>query len=261
MTLQSFSADPAPEGDCSGGLGERLRALLAGGRAEAGALAGVVLALSPTGADAAEFERSRIELAFLGGGSWASNDISRLPFWADLVARERAATPFNQPTAFAYANGVGELVVNRDPRALLAEVNERINAAPFVADSANWGRNDYWASTREFSQRGGDCEDFASAKYFALRALGFPADALRIVIVVNEAKQARHAVLMVQLADEVLVLDNLYANVMPTFALAHYRPLLAMNENTWQLAAPALRRARTTYARNAAAPGQQAEAG
>ncbi len=248
-------------GGCSGGLSERFLALLAGGRAEAGALAGVVLALSPTGANGAELERSRLELAFLGGGSWASNDISRLPFWADLVARERASRPFDLPTAFARSNIAGELFVSRDPRALLAEVNERINAVPYVADGANWGRSDYWASTREFSERGGDCEDFASAKYFALRALGFPADAMRIVIVVNEAKQARHAVLMVQLADEVVVLDNLYANLMPTFALAHYRPLLAMNENIWQLAAPALRRARTTNALNAAPLSQQAEAG
>ena len=45
-----------------------------------------------------------------------------------------------------------------------------------------WGVMDYWETPAEFFQKSGDCEDFAIAKYFALRDLGFPASQMRIVV-------------------------------------------------------------------------------
>ena len=37
-----------------------------------------------------------------------------------------------------------------------------------------------WMTLFEFVKRGGDCEDYATAKYFLLRQLGVPADDMRI---------------------------------------------------------------------------------
>ena len=51
----------------------------------------------------------------------------------------------------------------------------------------------------EFLHRGGDCEDYALAKYLALRALGFAAADLRIVALSDAARGLHHAVLTVRL--------------------------------------------------------------
>ena len=55
----------------------------------------------------------------------------------------------------------------------LAAVNDYVNRVRYRDDRVNWGLRDYWAAPREFFARGGDCEDFAIAKYLSLRALGF----------------------------------------------------------------------------------------
>lgn len=208
----------------------------------------MTLAFAPAVAHSAELGPSRLEQAFFGGASASSHDISRLPFWANIVERQEPLTP--EPAKSPKSGATRERGYLRDPRSVLAEVNQRINATPFVTDRTNWSASDYWASPREFAERGGDCEDFAVAKYFELRALGFSADALRVVVVVDDVRQVRHAVLMVELAGEVMVLDNLYDNVMPASSMSHYRPLMAMNETSWQLAAPALRQAPTTARNN-----------
>ena len=49
----------------------------------------------------------------------------------------------------------------------------------------------------DFFTRGGDCEDFAIAKYTALRALGVPEERLRVAIVHDDEKNLPHAILVV----------------------------------------------------------------
>ncbi|MEN9480461.1 MAG: hypothetical protein RLZZ298_1856 [Pseudomonadota bacterium] len=59
--------------------------------------------------------------------------------------------------------------------------NQRIR---FESDALLWGQSDYWATPLETLSMGrGDCEDFAIAKYFALKKLGVPAERLRLVYV------------------------------------------------------------------------------
>lgn len=63
-------------------------------------------------------------------------------------------------------------------------VNDFFNKVTYKRDQAHWKVNDYWASPFEFLGTGaGDCEDYAIAKYFALRQLGIPDDNLRITYV------------------------------------------------------------------------------
>jgi predicted transglutaminase-like cysteine proteinase len=59
-------------------------------------------------------------------------------------------------------------------------VNRYVNAVAYRSDLANWGQDDRWVGPGEFFARGGDCEDYAIAKYFALRSLGISKDDLRI---------------------------------------------------------------------------------
>ncbi|MCB1557167.1 MAG: transglutaminase-like cysteine peptidase, partial [Alphaproteobacteria bacterium] len=66
---------------------------------------------------------------------------------------------------------------------MAAGVNDLVNAERYITDNRNWGQTDYWATPIEFFTRGGDCEDFAIAKYVSLRALGVPDERLRVAIV------------------------------------------------------------------------------
>ena len=55
----------------------------------------------------------------------------------------------------------------------LQQVNDFFNQVQFISDEIHWQKKDYWATPIEFlSTNGGDCEDFALAKYFTLRELG-----------------------------------------------------------------------------------------
>jgi predicted transglutaminase-like cysteine proteinase len=76
-------------------------------------------------------------------------------------------------------------------------VNSSFNSFAYRSDRALWKRPDYWASPVEFlDQRAGDCEDFAIAKYFALRALGIPDDQILIAHVFDLTVNASHLILL-----------------------------------------------------------------
>jgi predicted transglutaminase-like cysteine proteinase len=59
----------------------------------------------------------------------------------------------------------------------------------------------HWSTLLEFLKRGGDCEDYAVAKYFLLRELGFPAEDLRVLVTYEKSARDYHAVLAVRRDD------------------------------------------------------------
>ena len=66
----------------------------------------------------------------------------------------------------------------------LKYVNDYFNNIKYIRDIKHWNQNDYWASPLEFfGTAGGDCEDYAIAKYFALLKVGIPQKKLRIAYV------------------------------------------------------------------------------
>ncbi|MEM8767793.1 MAG: transglutaminase-like cysteine peptidase [Pseudomonadota bacterium] len=65
-----------------------------------------------------------------------------------------------------------------------------------------------WATVEEFMRRGGDCEDYATTKYYLLRRLGFDAEQLRVVVTWDRSARGYHAVLAVHHAGEVLLLES-----------------------------------------------------
>jgi predicted transglutaminase-like cysteine proteinase len=118
-----------------------------------------------------------------------------------------------------------------------------VNRQPYRTDLATFGVSDHWATPLEFFADGGDCEDYAIAKYVSLRRLGFEAERLRIVVLEDRRRQVPHAVLTVMTASGWLVLDNLAPQPMPLAAVSHYAPYYAVNElHRWDYASAGSRR-------------------
>ncbi len=120
-------------------------------------------------------------------------------------------------------------------RAQLEEVNAHLNRHRYILDIVNYGVQDYWATPREFAIKDGDCEDFAIAKYFTLRKLGWKVSDLRVVVLQDLNLNIAHAILVAYLDGEVYVLDNQLHNVVPASVILHYRPYYSINEDAWWL--------------------------
>ena len=149
----------------------------------------------------------------------------------DRFARD-LADPAN-PDVEAWRRFVAALPAAEDAPSLLQAVNTAVNARRYVTDPVNWGQGDYWASPLEFLRRSGDCEDFAVAKYAALRQLGVPADAMRVVVLDDLELGITHAILAVRADAEFYILDNQRKDVLPAAAIPHYQPIYAVNEQGW----------------------------
>lgn len=109
-------------------------------------------------------------------------------------------------------------------------VNRFFNQWPYKTDLMVWGVEDYWATPCEFVLKSGDCEDYAIAKYFALKELGVPVKTMRIAAVNDTIRGAGHAVLVLFLEKDAYVLDNLTNMVLSHEKLKHYRPVYTVNE-------------------------------
>ena len=119
--------------------------------------------------------------------------------------------------------------------AMAQKVNTYINANKYITDDKVWGKSDYWATPIEFFKRGGDCEDFAIAKYASLRALGVPEERLRLAIVHDKQKNIPHAVLIVYTERGAMVLDNQNKSMKASSAVSRYRPIFSINRTSWWL--------------------------
>jgi len=89
-----------------------------------------------------------------------------------------------------------------------------------------------WSTVEEFMRRGGDCEDFATTKYYLLRRLGFRTDQLRVVVTWDRGARGYHAILAVKLdeADTVLLLES--DNTIRRGSRHRYRFIYSINEES-----------------------------
>jgi predicted transglutaminase-like cysteine proteinase len=113
----------------------------------------------------------------------------------------------------------------------IAEVNRSINLSiRAVSDMDQYGTRDLWATPlMTFSSGAGDCEDYAIAKYAALRELGYSDEELRIVIVHDNAAAEDHAVAAVRYEGRWLVLDNKTLDVRDDEAAVALNPLFMID--------------------------------
>lgn len=116
--------------------------------------------------------------------------------------------------------------------ARLQAVNDFFNQLLFVDDIIHWKKSDYWATPVEFlATEGGDCEDFAIAKYFTLLELGVPESRLQITYVKALRLNQAHMVLAYYAnpAADPLVLDNLVPDVLPGSSRDDLVPVYSFN--------------------------------
>ncbi|MGJ4926745.1 transglutaminase-like cysteine peptidase [Bradyrhizobium sp. HKCCYLS2038] len=120
----------------------------------------------------------------------------------------------------------------RDGRARLGEINRAINLAiRATSDSAEYGEMDVWSSPLQtFEHRAGDCEDYAIAKFVALRLAGVAADDLRIVILRDAIRGEDHAVTAARLDGRWLMLDNQRMALVQDSDARQIRPLFVFDE-------------------------------
>lgn len=135
----------------------------------------------------------------------------RLIAWEDLIRQDRSSSELDK----------------------LKKVNNFFNSRiRFVNDNDVWGVQDYWATPIEFiCKSAGDCEDFAIAKYFTLKAMGIPDERLKITYVKALQYNIHHMVLTYYSDPEAepLVLDNLVDSINPASKRTDLAPIFSFN--------------------------------
>ncbi len=131
-----------------------------------------------------------------------------------------------------------ELLKPLDLRAKLTAVNDLVNRYPYTPSSANWNQPNYWETPFEFLHKSGQCQDYAITKFMLLRAAGVPNDLMRVVVLRDMRLGLDHAVAVVYVDGEALMLDNQIAAVTPVAGIHHYQPYYSINETGWWLHEP-----------------------
>lgn len=184
-------------------------------------------------------------ISFLATPAWAAEppafglrekygrDIGVFYKWTDALARMDA--DWNVPRVFIQHPELAGL----DFIHQVFAVNNIVNGYPDVSDDDNWGKSDYWETPNEFFVRGGDCEDYAIAKYAWLRYLGVPDSRLRIAMVYDRLKQAEHMILVAYTeSGQPLYLDSQLKDARTRNDFARYWPLYSINREGWWIVQP-----------------------
>ena len=164
-----------------------------------------------------------------------SDDISAFKKWTSMQSRydDQVNSVMSKAPRVRLWQAALQNLKDKPKFEQITEVNNFFNNVKYIEDIDNYKKSDYWATPIEFLSRGGDCEDFAIAKYVSLLALGFKQDQLRISIVYDETKNLHHAVLMAYLEEGVFVLDNQNKKVANIQAVTNYKPIFSINSSSW----------------------------
>ena len=101
-----------------------------------------------------------------------------------------------------------------------------------VSDEELWQQENYWATPIELIGRnGGDCEDFALAKYFTLKAMGVSIKKMRLVYATSAKLKQPHMILAYYEQPDVdpLILDNLTKWVLYGSERPDLKPVYSFN--------------------------------
>lgn len=171
-----------------------------------------------------------------------------MPEWSAAMDRELAQAPIldaclaDEQRCPSYYRGLRRLLLSAetlDPRRRISLVNHYVNRKRYhgdttetlatpLADEPQKYRS-RWATVEEFVRRGGDCEDYATTKYYLLRRLGFATDDLRVVVTWDGESRGYHAVLAVRLEGSVLLLES--DNTIRSGTNHRYRFIYSINED------------------------------
>jgi predicted transglutaminase-like cysteine proteinase len=161
-------------------------------------------------------------------------DLSAFTKWTGVLARFKKEFPAsqNRPEVQAWLQFLSS-VKDYTKQQKIEAVNQYMNRIAFISDQNNYGVADYWATPMEFLAKGGDCEDYAIAKYISLRALGFSSNELRLAIVYDRVMRMPHALLITYNNDQTEVLDNQNPDVVNADDINRYKPIYAISQAAW----------------------------
>ncbi|MBW2466569.1 MAG: transglutaminase-like cysteine peptidase [Deltaproteobacteria bacterium] len=114
----------------------------------------------------------------------------------------------------------------------LEKVNNFFNMMQYVEDIYLWKQKDYWATPIEFlGNQAGDCEDYAIAKYFTLRAMGVDDEKLNLTYVKALTYGVHHMVLAYYPSpgEEPFILDNYETGIHPASKRKDLFPIYSFN--------------------------------
>lgn len=172
--------------------------------------------------------------ALLGAGEKRSSNLKPFTKWTTVLGRFEGHMRANPDIVKAMENRLSNFR-GQSLKTMADNVNDMMNERPYISDKRNWGQTDYWATPVEFMKRGGDCEDFAIAKYTALRTLGVPEERLRLAIVQDTQKNIPHAVLVVYTEEGAYLLDNQIKTLVDAERSGRYVPIYSINRQAWWL--------------------------
>ena len=146
------------------------------------------------------------------------------------------------PAAARFAAIVSE-AREHEGRVRLNFVNQRVNnAIRYTSDMTQWTTPDEWSAPfaggkGSFETGLGDCEDYAIAKYVALRAAGVPARHLRVLLVRDNIARLDHAVLAANDDGRWFMLDNRWTAAVEDNEVRRFTPLFALDDQGVKLLA------------------------
>lgn len=201
-------------------------------RAHAEPMQGVHMVSTTT----AEFTRVAAYPRLLGTSEKRDSNLKAFTKWTSMFSRFDRQLKQNANAEMVRDWQVDiDKMKGRSMKSMAEGVNRLVNQKKYIIDKRNWGKSDYWATPVEFLQRGGDCEDFAIAKYTALRSLGFPEERLRVAIVQDTVKDIPHAVLVVYTDEGAFILDNQIKSLVDAEVKGRYKPIFSINRQAWWL--------------------------
>lgn len=121
----------------------------------------------------------------------------------------------------------------------LLKVNNFFNKVRYQSDLKTWGVKDYWATRMEFLGKDkGDCEDYATAKYFTLKQLGVSESKMYLSYVTATKQKVAHMVLTYFKTKRSmpLVLDNYNKRILPANKRPDLIPIYSFNAQALYLA-------------------------
>lgn len=179
------------------------------------------------------------ELALRTGANFPKWQLVRAQISEEAHAVERCllSGDCSAPAAADIAGGIKDLT--EAPALEQAEaVHWLVNARPYREDRRQFGRNDVWQTPFSFWRQGGDCEDYAIAKYMALRALGFSPEELRLTVLTSRMRREVHAVLLIEVEGAWYVADNLRRSLRLLEQYDGWKPIFSVSDaGAWRYVA------------------------
>lgn len=205
-------------------------------RSHASSIKDVPAKISIAFAESAGIKDIKSYPALMGSSERKSNNLRAFTKWTGMF--ERFEKSLKEKSAKKVITKLQHEISNfksSSVHTMAKNVNKLMNEKKYIVDDKNWGKSDYWATPIEFLENGGDCEDFAIAKYTALRALGVPENRMRLLILQDMKKNMPHAVLVVYSEKGPMILDNQIKEMKEADTITHYKPIFSINRDAWWL--------------------------